>query len=208
MQLRPSSGKNNYKKFEIRATLKKVILQFQQTELPMCTNKDTSTSQSTLEATPSVTRKALLHVAPAVLKLDSSKTNHQLGWAYLHNQSRCSVGKLYHLDAEQNQKHQTHATGTTQSDQPISGISNVSDQPTVPRAHPQQGQNMVPNTHDTCTDPNPLNSEERRIYDEIVKVRAREKLDLTASDEQRQTFLLRFNNAQCKIRTPDRPHTK
>ena len=38
---------------------------------------------------------------------------------------------------------------------------------------------------------NPL---ERRIYEEVVKLRAQEKLDPPASEKQRQTFVSRFNS--------------
>ena len=47
-------------------------------------------------------------------------------------------------------------------------------------------------TPETCDDPSNFNKIEKRIYDEIVKLRAEEKLDPTASDEQRHEFLANF----------------
>ena len=43
-------------------------------------------------------------------------------------------------------------------------------------------------TPETCDDPSKLNKIERCIYDEIVKLRAEEKLHPTSSEEQRQEF--------------------
>ena len=47
-------------------------------------------------------------------------------------------------------------------------------------------------TPQTCDDPSKLNKIEKRIYDEIVKLREQEKLDPTASEEQRHEFLENF----------------
>ena len=47
-------------------------------------------------------------------------------------------------------------------------------------------------TPETCDDPSKLNRTERRIYDEITKLREEEKLDPTADDQQRKKFLAKF----------------
>ena len=47
-------------------------------------------------------------------------------------------------------------------------------------------------TPETCDDPSKLNRLEKRIYDEITKLREEEKLDPTADDQQRKEFLANF----------------
>ena len=47
-------------------------------------------------------------------------------------------------------------------------------------------------TPETCDDPSKLNRIEKRIYDEITKLREEEKLDPTADDQQRKEFLANF----------------
>ena len=47
-------------------------------------------------------------------------------------------------------------------------------------------------TPETCDDPSNLNKIERRINDEIIKLRKDEKLDPTANEEQRQEFQANF----------------
>ena len=59
-------------------------------------------------------------------------------------------------------------------------------------------------TPETCDDPSKLNKIERRIYDEIVKLRTEEKLDPTANEEQRQEFLANFKCEQSILN----PHEK
>ena len=59
-------------------------------------------------------------------------------------------------------------------------------------------------TPETCDDPSKLNNIERRIYDEIVKLRTDEKLDPTSSEEQRQEFPENFKWEQSILN----PHEK
>ena len=59
-------------------------------------------------------------------------------------------------------------------------------------------------TPETCDDSLKLNKIERRIYDEIVKLRTDEKLDPTSSEEQRQEFLANFKWEQSILN----PHEK
>ena len=47
-------------------------------------------------------------------------------------------------------------------------------------------------TPETCDDPSKLNKIEKRIYEEIVKLREQEKLDPTTNEEQRHEFLANF----------------
>ena len=47
---------------------------------------------------------------------------------------------------------------------------------------------------DTCSVPVIFNTLERRICEEVVKLRAQKKLDPPASEKQRQTFYSRFNS--------------
>ena len=48
-------------------------------------------------------------------------------------------------------------------------------------------------TPEICDDPSTLNPIERRIYDEILRLRELEKLDPTLDDDQRRAFLEQFN---------------
>ena len=107
-----------------------------------------STSQGTVEATPSATREANFLVTCSIGELENSKTNpnYQPKRPYPHNQPRCSSDKLCHLDAETSQKHHAHAIGTTQYSKPIPERSTSSVRPIVQRAHLQGRQKMVSNT--------------------------------------------------------------
>ena len=59
-------------------------------------------------------------------------------------------------------------------------------------------------TPETCDDPSKLNKIEKRIYEEIVKLREQEKLDPTTNDEQRHEFLANFQWEQSILS----PHEK
>ena len=48
-------------------------------------------------------------------------------------------------------------------------------------------------TLETCDDPSILNKIERRIYDDIVKLKQEEKLDPTQDEQQRRQFLANFD---------------
>ena len=59
-------------------------------------------------------------------------------------------------------------------------------------------------TPETCDDPSKLNKIERRIYDEIIKLREEEKLDPTVNEEQRQEFLTNFQWEQSIPSQPEK----
>ena len=59
-------------------------------------------------------------------------------------------------------------------------------------------------TPETRDDPSRLNNIEKRIYDEIIKLRAEEKLDPTSSEKQREEFLANFQWEQSLLN----PHKK
>ena len=59
-------------------------------------------------------------------------------------------------------------------------------------------------TPETCDDQSKLNKIEKRIYEEIVKLREQEKLDPTTSEEQRHEFLANFQWEQSILS----PHEK
>lgn len=48
-------------------------------------------------------------------------------------------------------------------------------------------------TPETCSDPNQLNAIERRIFDEIIKLRQKESNNPQNSEQERQEFLANFN---------------
>ena len=132
----------------IGASQKLVVYPFQQKKMiQKCTNEEMSTSQGTVKATPSVTQKSL----PCNTRNSEDgeqqdcHSNHQAEWPYLHNPPRCGAAKLYGLDAEASQKRQTQANGTNHSNQPVTGGSTASHKPTVPTAHLQWRQKVLPN---------------------------------------------------------------
>ena len=59
---------------ELRAAQNIAVHPLQHILVAMCTNEDMSTSQGTIEATPSVTGKTTLPVTPARIKLENYKT--------------------------------------------------------------------------------------------------------------------------------------
>ena len=59
-------------------------------------------------------------------------------------------------------------------------------------------------TPETYDDPSKLNKIERRIYDEIIKLREEEKLDPTVNEDQRQEFLANFQWGQSTLSQPEK----
>ena len=57
---------------------------------------------------------------------------------------------------------------------------------------------------ESCDDPSELNPIEKRIYDEIVKLRGKEKVDHTVNDQQIQAFLIIFQREISILSTHER----
>ena len=78
LQLKNANGKYKRKMCKLPASQILVVSPLQQIMIPICTNEEKSTSQRTLEATPSVTGKAALLVTPAIVKLENNRTVNQI----------------------------------------------------------------------------------------------------------------------------------
>ena len=78
LQLKPSNENYKCKTCILRDAQKNVVSPFQQFILPMCTNEEMSSSQGTIEATPSVNQKAALLITPAIVKLENNTSVIQI----------------------------------------------------------------------------------------------------------------------------------
>ena len=194
LQLKNAKGKNKYK-MRIRRSSENGGNPTLQIMIPMCTKEEKITSQSTLEATPSVTRELPELLTPNIVTLKNNKTVIQITNPTERNYTTNPGAKL--------------ATFTVLTPNHTKNIEAMPvEQLSLIKQFPEEAPQMIdqllhePTCNDdirlhptpsTCTDPDSLNPLERQIYDAIVKLRAQKKLDPITSDEQRQTFFSRFN---------------
>ena len=94
---------------------------------------------------------------------------------------------IQNTDPEPSQRRATKDDRTTQSHHEVPRRSRPQPQPTVPGSRNQVSKTMVP-TPEMCDDPSTLNIIERRIYNEIVKIRREEMLEPTPDNDKRRQF--------------------
>ena len=129
------------------------------------------------------------------MKLESNKSVIQItnrnDHSYLIN-PRAVLANFNVLTLNQPKHVKPMPLQTTQFIQPIPRRSTTSDRKLFPEPIWSDDEERYPSL-ETCTDRDTLNPLQRPMYYQIVKLRTQEKLDPKASDEQRQTFLSRFN---------------
>ena len=134
---------------ELRAAQKLVVPRFQQIMIPMWTNEEKSTSEGTVEATSSVTRKAAPIVIPTIVELEK-KSRQSFKWPNrltIHTQSiqvRCWRTSQSWRRIKPKTSNACYWNKLPQSVHSRKSTSH--DQTSVSQAHLHWRQKMVPNT--------------------------------------------------------------
>ena len=147
-----------------------------------------------METFPAFERKTQLKVSPALTQIADMKSHVQLTNLTSHT-----------ITLNPNTTVATFRIKTPNQAKNLQPMSN--EQLTLITKYPDEANNVLnqlfqePGTEtnrrwyptpETCDDPSKLNRIERRIYDEIIKLREEEKLDPTADDQHRKEFLVNF----------------
>ena len=183
-----------------------VIQPNQQVFLPVVIESDLGDITGIIEGLPAFERRSHLLVSPALSETWEGRTHVQITNP-LHYQITIKVGtavasfKIMTIKQANNLQPMTNHQ--------LNLITQYPDEATAVLNHIFQDPNEKTDrrwypTPETCDDPSKLNKIERRICDEIVKLRAEDKLDPTSSKEQRQEFLANFKWEQSILN----PHEK
>ena len=196
LQLKNKKGKFTCSYLALRAAQKITIQPMQQIMIPVHTDTEIDTAHGIVEEAPAFARKSELLVSPAVVELSDGKTAVQvtnpLDHVYTVNYG--TVIANFKIPTPNQAKNITPITKeqltviTKHPTEADAVINQLFQEPDVDR-----DKKWYP-TPESCDDPTKLNAIERRIYDEIVKLRKQEQLDPTVDDEQRKTFLANFKN--------------
>ena len=206
LQLRSVNGKFKTKLLELKTTQKTVIQPNQQVFVPVVIERDLGDITGTVEGLPAFERRSHLLVSPALSETQEGRTHVQITNP-LDYQITINVGtpvasfKIMTPKQANNLQpmtiHQIHLISQCPDDAEAV-LNQIFQDPTT-----KSDRRWYP-TPETCDDPSKLNRIEKRIYDEIVKLRAEEKLDPTASEDQRHEFLANFQWEQSILN----PHEK
>ena len=194
LQLRSVNGKLKNKLLELKTTQKIVIQSNQQVFVPVVSERDLGDITGTVEGLPAFERRSHLLVSPALSETREGRAHVQITNP-LDYQITINVGT-----AEASFKIMTPKQANNlqpMKNHQLNLITQYPDEVTAVLNHIFQDPNEKTDrrwypTSETCDDPSKLNTIGRRIYDEIVKLRADEKLDPTSSEEERQEFLANF----------------
>ena len=206
LQLRPVNGKFKNKLLELKTTQKMVIQPNQQVFVPVVIERDLGNITGTVEGLPAFERRSHLLVSPALIETREGRTHVQITKP-LDYQITINVGTAVASFKIMTPKQANNLQPMTSHQ--LNLITQYPEEATAILNHIFQDPNEKTDrrwypTPETCDDPSKLNKIERRIYDEIVKIRAEEKLDPTANEEQRQEFLANFKWEQSILN----PHEK
>ena len=206
LQLRSVNGKFKNKLLELKTTQKMVIQPNQQVFVPVVIECDLGDITGTVEGLPAFERRTHLLVSPALSEIREGRTHVQITNP-LDYQITINVGSAVASFKIMTPKHANNLQPVTNHQ--LNLITKYPDEATAVLNHIFQDPNAKTDrrwypTPETCDDPSKLNKIERRIYDEIVKLRTDEKLDPTSSEEQRQEFLANFKWEQSILS----PHEK
>ena len=194
LQLKPERGRYKVQMLELRTSQKIVVRPDHQIMVPVIAEKDLGTIQGTVETFPAFERKTQLLVSPALTQITEMKSHVQITNLTCHT-----------ITLNPNTTVATFRIMTPNQAKNLQPMSN--EQLTLITKYPDEADNVLnqlfqePGTEtnrrwyptpETCDDPSKLNRIERRIYDEITKLREEEKLDPTADDKQRKEFLANF----------------
>ena len=206
LQLRSVNGKFKNKLLELKTTQKIVIPPNQQVFVPVVIERDLGDITGTVEGLPAFERRSHLLVSPALSETQEGRTHVQITNP-LEYQITINVGTPVASFKIMTTKQATNLHSLTNQqlnlisqypDDAEAVLNQIFQDPTA-----KSYRRWYP-TPETCDDPSKLNKSEKRIYDGIAKLGAEEKLDPTASEEQRHEFLANFQWEQSILN----PHEK
>ena len=195
LQLKPERGRYKIQMIKLRTTRKTVIQPDHQLIVPVLAERDRPRHNSGYSRNLScIQRKTQLLVSPALTQIADMKSHVQITNLTSHT-----------ITLNPNTTVATFRIMTPNQAKNLQPMSN--EQLTLITKYPDEANNVLdqlsqePNTDtnrrwyptpETCDDPSKLNRIEKRVYDEITKLREEEKLDPTADDQQRKEFLANF----------------
>ena len=195
LQIKPPNGKLKLQMLELRTTQKTTISPGQQIFVPATTDKNIGTVTGTKEAFPAFERKTELLVSPSMSEIKDQQThvqitNHMDHAVTIPQNSTIAVFRILTPNRARNIQPMTNEQLTLITKFPDEAANVINKLFQDPSA--TNDKRWYP-TPETCDDPDKLNKIERRIYDELIKLREAEKLNPTCDDEQRQVFLKNFS---------------
>ena len=194
VQLRSVNGKFKNKLLELKTTQKIVIQRNQQVFVPVVIERDLGDITGTVERLPAFEGRSHLLVSPALSVTQEGRTHVQITNP-LDYQITINVGtpvasfKIMTPKQANNLQPMTNHQQNLISQYPDDAEAVLNQVFQDPTAKSDRQLYPIP---ETCDDPSKLNKIEKRIYDQIVKLRAEEKLDPTPSEKQRHEFLANF----------------
>ena len=195
LQLKPPNGKFKLQMLELRTTQKTTISPGQQIFVTATTDKNIGTVTGTIEAFPAFERKTKLLVSPSMSEIKDQQThvqitNHMDHAVTIPQNSTIAVFRILTPNQARNIQPMTNEQLTLITKFPDEAANVINQLFQDPSA--TNDKRWYP-TPETCDDPDKLNKIERRIYDELIRLREAEKLNPTCDDEQRQAFLKNFS---------------
>ena len=190
-----ANGRYNCDIHELRATQKIVLLPYQQVMVPVGTTVESATTTGTVVATTTMNWKKAHLVTPPCSNLRrstqicKSSTHHD----HISTINAGAIPANFTVLKLNQAKHVQLVAPKRLSlliwlpDDATAVINQLFDDELT------KTNRMGYPTLEICQDPQTLNPLERWIYDSIVNLMPQEKLDPTKSNDQRQTFLSRFN---------------
>ena len=195
LQLKLPNGKFKLQMLELRTTQKTTIWPGQQIFVTATTDKNIGTVTGTIEAFPAFERKTELLVSPSMSEIKDQQThvqitNHMDHAVTIPQNSTIAVFRIVTPNQARNIQPMTNEQLTLITKFPDEAANVINQLFQDPSA--TKDKRWYP-TPETCDNPDKLNKIERRIYDELIKLREAEKLNPTCDYEQRQAFLKNFS---------------
>ena len=180
---------------ELRTTQKTTISPGQQIFVTATMDKNIGTVTGTIEAFPAFERKTELLVSPSMSEIKDQQThvqitNHMDHAVTIPQNSTIAVFRILTPNQARNIQPMTNEQLTLITKFPDEAANVINQLFQDPSA--TNDKRWYP-TPETCDNPDKLNKIERRIYDELIKLREAEKLNPTCDDEQRQAFPKNFS---------------
>ena len=195
LQLRPTNRTFKTKMMHMQTVQKTIIPPRQQLFIPAVAEDDIGTNRGTTEAFPAFECSTQLLVSPAVTEIKNRQSHFQVTNTFEHiitlqPGTTVAMFKLLTPNQARNAQPMTTEQPSLITKYPEEADQIINRQFQDPEIKSSRQWNSTP---ETCDVPSTLNKIERRIYDEIVKLRQEEKLDLTQDDELRRQFLANFD---------------
>ena len=173
LQLKPERGRYKIQMIELRTTQKTVIQPEHQIIVPVLAERDLGTIQGTVETLPAFERKTQLLVSPALTQIADTKSHVQITNLTCHTitlnpNTTVTTFKILTLNQAKNLQPMSNEQLTLISkypDEANNGLNQLFQEPGT-----ETNRRWYP-TPETCDDPSKLIRIERRIYEEITKLR-------------------------------------